>query len=479
MGEGGGQGAMRKSGKIILMTIASSGAIALSLGSSHADPGGFALRQSPYFQGTSMAGVAAGGASISSMFWNPATITQAGRGLTVEGDGTLDMPHADITPLLATSPTGVNLTPLGSSGDIFDKATLIPSAYAVYGLNNGLSFGLGLNSPFGLKTQPNALWSGMFYSQESNIKAIDATPTVAWKINNWLSVGAAAQIQYFRVRLDSAFPGSGLTGPFPFLAPLGPDELSLRGDSWGYGYTLGATLTPTSWTTIGVGYRSGLDQKTSGNIFRPSFVAPVVVPPFGLVPVAVPGTTVGFNATVPLPGAVTASIRQKITDSFTLLGTVEWTNWSRLNTVPVATPVLGLIPGIPTQLSFGWRDGWMYSAGLEYMCSRYLALRTGIGWEQSPITDATRSTRLPDADRLWVSGGATYKWNEQFSLDFAYTHIFVRDASINISPGSANPVFDPRLGTFIGTSSAAVDIVSVGLRYHFVPVGPRVVVRKG
>jgi long-chain fatty acid transport protein len=113
------------------------------------------------------------------------------------------------------------------------------------------------------------------------------------------------------------------------------------------------------------------------------------------------------------------------------------------------------------------------------MCSRYLALRTGIGWEQSPITDATRSTRLPDTDRLWVSAGATYKWNEQFSLDLAYTHIFIKDnTAINISAASGNPVFDPRLGTFIGTSSAWVDIFSVGLRYHFAPPAPAIA-RKG
>jgi hypothetical protein len=59
------------------------------------------------------------------------------------------------------------------------------------------------------------------------------------------------------------------------------------------------------------------------------------------------------------------------------------------------------------------------------------------------------------------------------SAGLCYTHIFVRDASFNISPGVNNPVFDPGLGTFIGTSSAAADIVSVGLRYHFVPVAPR------
>jgi long-chain fatty acid transport protein len=197
---------MQKSSKIILVTIASLGAITLSVGKSQADPGGFALRQSPYFQGTSMAGVAAGGGSISSMFWNPATMTQAGRGLTIEGDGTLDIPRANITPLFATSPTGVNLTGLGSSGDIFDKATLIPSFYAAYGLNDSLSFGLGFNSPFGLKTQPNPLWSGMFYAEESNIKAINITPTAAWKVNNWLSLGAAAQIQYFKGQARLGFP---------------------------------------------------------------------------------------------------------------------------------------------------------------------------------------------------------------------------------------------------------------------------------
>jgi long-chain fatty acid transport protein len=469
--------AMRGSIRIGLITIATFAAITLSMSNSQADPGGFTLRQSPYFQGTSWAGIAAGGASISSMFWNPATITQASRGFTVETDAILDSPHANVTPTLATSPTGVDLTGLGSSGDLFDKATFVPAFYSVYGLNNSISFGLGFNSPFGLKTQPNPLWSGMFHAEESNIKSINATPTVAWKINNWLSVGAGLQIQYFKVRLDSAFPGSGITGPFPLLAPLGPDELDLRGDSWAVGYTAGVTITPTAWTTIGVGYRSGLDQKTHGNLFRPGFVAPVVVPPLGLIPVALPPASTTFSATVPLPGAATASIRQKISNSFTLLGTVEWTNWSRLNTVPVVTPVAGL-PGIPTQLSFGWRDSWLVSGGIEYQWGRYFALRTGIGWDQSSITDQTRSPRLPDADRLWVSAGGTYKYNEQLSLDLAYSHIFLKDASINISAVSGNPVFSPGLGSFIATSSSWVDVFSVGLRYRFLPPAPAII-RKG
>jgi len=465
---------MRGAVKVVLIASAALSAFAFGVIKAHA--GGFTLRQSSYFQGTSWAGVAAGGPSVSAMFWNPATITQAGLGLTAEGAATIDSPRSDITPTVATSPTRVNLTPFGGSGDLFDKATLIPSFYAAYGLNNSISFGLGVNSPFGLKTSPNPLWSGMFYSQESKVKAIDTTPTVAWKINNWLSVGAGAQIMYFKVNLDSAFPGSGTTGPFPLLAPLAPDELSLHGDAWGVGFTAGATITPTPWTTIGVGYRSGIDQKTHGDIFRPAFVAPVVVPPFGLIPVGSPAASVTFNATVPLPGAVTASIRQKITDSFTLLGTVEWTNWSRLGTIPIT--ISAVAPGIPTQLPFEWRNSWMVSGGVEYQWGPRVALRAGLAWDQSPITDGTRGTRLPDADRLWVSAGATYKCNEQLGLEFAYSHIFLKDALINLSATSGNPTFNPGLGTFIGTASQEVDIFSIGLRYRFLPPAPPVI-RKG
>ena len=35
-----------------------------------------------------------------------------------------------------------------------------------------------------------------------------------------------------------------------------------------------------------------------------------------------------------------------------------------------------------------------------------------------------RTQRVPDTDRLWLSVGATYKWNDKLAFDFAYSHIF-------------------------------------------------------
>ena len=453
--------AIRGRMKAAMLTGAALGVGGLGIVSAHA--GGFYIHeQSAYFQGSSFAGAAAGGPSLSSMFWNPATITQHGLGFSTESSASVVFPRSDITPTIATSSTGANLVPLGPSGDI-SKDAFIPSSYYIYGLNNMISFGLALNAPFALRTQPSPLWAGLFYSQESEVKTINANPMISFKLTDWFSIGVGAQIQYFKVKLDSAFPGSG---SFPPFGPLLPGQLRIDGDSWDFGVTAGITITPTAWTTIGLGYRSQIDQKISGDIFRPPFILPV-----GATLVGIPAAFVNFDATVPLPDVATASIRQKVTETITLLGTVEWTNWSRLDTVPItvtSTPVVP--PGIPSALAFGWRDGWLFSGGVEYQWSPALALRGGLGWEISPVTDATRGTRLPDKDRLWLSVGGTYNWNERLSFDLGYSHLFVDDAAINLVPG--NPTFNPALGTFIGVANGEVDIFSVALRYRWVPPAP-------
>lgn len=77
--------------KSVLLGCTSIGVLLVTAAAANA--GGFALReQSAYGQGSSFAGIAAGGA-LSSMFWNPATITQF-NGKTVEQVVTGIMPNA-------------------------------------------------------------------------------------------------------------------------------------------------------------------------------------------------------------------------------------------------------------------------------------------------------------------------------------------------------------------------------------------------
>jgi long-chain fatty acid transport protein len=108
------------------------------------------------------------------------------------------------------------------------------------------------------------------------------------------------------------------------------------------------------------------------------------------------------------------------------------------------------------QLEPAWHDGWFFSLGAEYAWSPALTLRGGVAYEISPIQNADeRPARLPDSDRIWTSIGATYKWSEKISVDFAYTHLFAEDSSINRTDGGV---------LLLAEAESSVDILSVGLK---------------
>lgn len=401
-----------------------------------AQAGAFGLReQSATAQGLSFAGAASGSGELSSMFWNPATLTFA-PGFQSEWHATAILPRVEIEPTF-TLPAG--LATLGASGDIGLDA-VVPAGYTGYQVNDRLWLGLATGAPYGLATKPDYVWAGQLYARTTSVFSFEAAPTLAYKVNDWLSVGAAVRAQYFKVRYFSA------TGPSPLSpSPFSPSA-GLEGDSFGIGYSLGATLTPAAGTTIGIGFRSAVEQDLDGDF---------LVAGRALAPI---------RSRIVLPETVSVGVSQQLTDAFTLHGTIEWTNWSRLGSPRVYnTATDALLTSSPT-LPLEYKDGWFFSLGGEYRINPAWAVRAGIGYEISPIEIETRTPRLPDSDRVWLSLGATYNWSEQLSFDVAYSHLFtVGDNDINIGPG--HPSF--RGAALVADVDASVDIVSASVKYRW------------
>ena len=413
--------------------LACSGLAAVVAVTGTANAGGFAVReQSAWGQGASYAGVAAGG-DLSAMFWNPATMTQI-PGLQSESV------LSGILPYSANTPSAGNILP-GDTGNTA-KAALVPSGYYSWQFNRDMWLGLSVNAPFGLQVTFPDFWSGRdFAAGGTSLQTYNFTPSFAYRITDWLSIGVGMQVQYADAKFSA---GLGVTPGFQF---------NLAGTGWGYGFTAGATITPTPTTTIGIGYRSAIDQKISGSV--------VTTPPIV--------TSQAADATLNLPDIVSLGLRQRVGPQWTLLGTVEWSNWSRIGTSTVysgGAPLL-LLGAVPLSLPFQYKDGWLFSAGAEYAWDPMLTLRAGIGYEKSPITDDVRIPSLPDNDRYWASVGATYKWSSKLSFDFAYSHIFVKSTPINITPGSGNPWFSAVVVPYTGTVDSHIDIISVALKYRW------------
>jgi long-chain fatty acid transport protein len=394
--------------------------------------GGFAVHeQSAYGQGASFAGIAAGGA-LSGMFWNPAVMTQFG-GLSVETSAAGILPYAKQSP-----GAGSTLLPLGGVNNSGEDA-LVPSMYGSWQVAANVWVGMSITSPFGLSVNFPDVWAGRNYAQNTTLRTYNATPSVAVRVNEWLSIGAGIQIMYAKADLYS-----GLT----FGAPFGATHLNINGDGWGFGGMVGLTVTPAPGTVIGLGWRSAVDLDIDGVL---GLSAPL--------PLSTPGAV---STTLKLPDIVTLSARHQVNPALTLLGTVEWSNWSRIGTSNVNATVLGT----PVALPFQYSDGWFFAFGAEYAYTPNTTLRAGFAYEISPITDRVRTPRLPDNDRFWLSVGLSQRLPGNFLLDVAYSHLFVDNTSINIAPGSGNPWFNGVV-SYVGTVDAHVDIISIGLRYQF------------
>ena len=411
----------------------------LAVGVGSAQAGSFAIReQSASGMGQAFAGVAAGSAGVSSMFWNPATITDL-PGWQSSANVSLFMPYANLTPQAGTSPV---LLPLGPAGNMSPSA-LLPALYNSYQLNDRLWLGVSLNAPDGLASKPRSPSASQLYSLDSKLKSGEGAVDLAYKINEMVSVAAGLRVLYMGLNEQTA------------LAPIAAPPLStLKGDGWGIGYSLGATFKPSAGTELGIGYRSRITPEINGTL---NFDVPLPGP--------IPAGAYGVQLQLPVPEAVNVGVRQRLDDRFTAAATFEWTHWSILTSVPV---VGSPVPG--QTAPFFYRDGWMASLGGEYKWDSRLTLRAGIGYEQSPITDAIREVRNPDADRKWGALGLSYAVNDRLTFDLSYAHYLPGNVSIAIVPG--NPNFALVGLPFVGNVSGRLDIVSLGLNYRWDAASP-------
>ena len=406
-------------------------AAAILSGIAGAQAGAFAIReQSAEDLGDAFAGAATSGSSLSSMFWNPATMTSH-KGWQSTSAFSAILPYASIQSLNAISARPPN------SGNIGESA-LVPASSTSYQINDNLWAGLSINSPFGLSTKAQVPWNGGVYGQSSDARSINIRPTLAYKINEMFSIGFGLDIERFSLHLTNLDPKS----------PTTVDDL--KGSSWGIGATAGVTIKPAAGTEIGIGYRSQIRQNIHGSLSVAN----------GL------GGVFNVKSNVTLPDQINIGLRQKITDQFTGLAGFEWTHWSVFNKFPVVG-TSGPTTGVTiTNLGFKYRNGWFASLGGEYKATPNMTLRAGLAYEHSPISDVVRGVRLPDNNRIWTTAGLSYAIDKKLSFDLSYAHIFPAKTNIAITSAS-NPSFLAPGLALSATVKSHIDIVSVGLNYRW------------
>ncbi len=421
-------------------------------------------------QGNAYAGAAAHTPDASTIFFNPAGMTEIeGDQLTIAAHYILPKSNFNNDGSTASSSfEGSPFASLKGEDDNGGTPALVPNLYWVKAINETSKFGLGINSPFGLATEYNDDWVGRYHGVLSDLKIININPSYAYKVNDQLSIGAGVDVMLGTVELTSAVDFGAIcvatfgvnycidTGALPQQA----DGMAiLKGDNYddiNLGYNFGLTYKPTEESAIGVAYRSEVDIDVTGT-------ADFKVPAAGTF---VYGSNLfldtGLKASVTMPASLSLSYALE-SGKITYLTDVTWTGWSSFQELRVKYDNPSQPPTVTTE---GWEDTMRYSFGIDYQYNDETIYRVGVAYDETPTPNKERRTaRLPGSDRTWLSLGVSKQLDTDMSVDIGYSHLFVDDAPINNEFESERvPTLRANLN---GEYTASIDIFSVQLNWQY------------
>lgn len=410
--------------------------------SGHAMAAGFALQnQNGAGTGYAYAGSAAVAEDASTIFFNPAGMTYLAEGHHVTGaltllDRSLEFKDRGTNQLRVAAPP-VPAYPLGGDGGQAGGQSYVPAAFWTMSITPELRIGLGVSPTFGNATEWDDDFIGRYQGVYSEIKAINVNPSVAWKVNDVVSLGFGVNVVKFE---------ADLRGMVPIIAalPATVDGRSkLTGKDTGYGYNLGAMFQVTPSTRIGVSYRSTIDLKVKGKSESPAGVTPAQVK-------------------IELPDTASIALSQKIGDRLELLADYTWTGWSSIPSLRVTNRNTG---ALLTDEHLGFKDSYRVGLGAQYQYTDALRLRAGVAYDQSPVRSSSdRTVRLPDSDRTWLALGMNYKFTKQTSVDVGYAYLMFDDAKIDRQTVLGTTATTQYVR---GSFDTKVHILSVQLNHHF------------
>ncbi|TCV96189.1 long-chain fatty acid transport protein [Luteibacter rhizovicinus] len=460
------------------LTVAIAGAL---IAPQAANASAFQLKEnSAKALGRAFAGSTTAGDDASTIVNNPAGMT------LLKGN----VFQADVTGVnFSTKFTGTGHDAQGrpiSGGNGGDAGTTIPvpAMYFATQFADKWHVGVGFTAPFGFKTEYDSNWVGRYNGIKSDFKSLDATLSVSYDVSDTFAVGVSGIAQKTSAELTSAINfntvGLGLiqqaaaSGKLPpanaaalartwaTVVPPGSDGTArIKGDDWAYGWQVGGLWKLTPNDRLSLNYRSKISHTLEGtaNYTVPANVSAVLSNPAvgallgsGQPPFTHTTGTAGFTT----PAIASASFWHQ-DEKFGLGMDLSWTKWDSFKELRVNY-------GNPSQPAsvenYAWRNSWFASVGGEYYVNDKLTLRAGVAIDSTPTYDDTRSPRVPDSTRQWISFGVGYKATEHFELNAGFAHIFVNSAHIAGAKSATNDILT-------GENDDKGNLLSVSAKYAF------------
>ena len=444
----------------IRLSFAVASACAVSSASAPAFGSGFALmEQNASGLGNAFAGAAATAEDAGTVLYNPAglTLLPQGHQFAIGADGIRPSAKFEDRGSVASGGAlaGINpaaARPLGNTGGDAGDWIAVPFGYYATQLAPNWRFGVGVSAPFGLRTEYDPAWMGRFQAIKSDLRTINVNPSLAFRVNDSVSVGAGLNYQSVKAELTknvnyvaAVFGAAGAGAASLVPAANAEGRVTVKGDDYAWGWNAGVMFNPTPATRIGLAYRSSISYRIAGTVSFDN------APPGAL---GAAFATDNVHVDIEMPDSFSAAVAQQFGSRWTLLADATWTGWSKIKELKIVRDSGATLDTTPEN----FRNTWRVGVGTNYKFNDGWTLKAGVAYDQTPVNDADRTPRLPDSDRLWLALGAQFQVLKAAKVDIGYAHLFMKNASIDQTAGNATA-----FGRLTGTYKNSVDVL--GLQY--------------
>ncbi len=395
---------------------------------------------------TASAGRAALARDASTAATNPAGMTQLERSQVMVGALGLDI-HSKFTGQTTYTALDGSVDTDGS-GHNAGNFTPVGSLHYVHVADPDLRFGITTGSYFGLGMDYGDGWQGRYYVRNANLMTFAVNPSVAYKVNDWFSIGGGVSVLYGKLKEEVAINNSPLG-----LRNKNDGQLTVNSDDVGYGYNFGLLLTPKKGTRIGATYTSKIDLKFDDTATVDNATGPLA----GTIASRFNSSSLDMNMTI--PQTVTVSLVQQLTDNLALLANVGWQNWNQFGKFEVDAS--GVVGSTSKTLDADMKDTWQGAIGLHYRFAEPWLLMLGCAYDGSPIKNEKRSVALPLDRQIRYGTGIEYSVSKNLDLGCSYEYIDAGKSKVNQNRG-------PLAGNIVGQyDTNYISAFGLSMNYKF------------
>ncbi|MBJ3814452.1 long-chain fatty acid transporter FadL [Shimwellia pseudoproteus] len=343
---------------------------------------------------------------------------------------------------------GVDISGRSPSGRSLDAKNIAPTAWVpnihfVMPINDQFGFGASVTSNYGLATEFNDNYAAGSMGGKTDLETANLNLSGAYRLNDHWTFGVGFDAVYARAKIEryagdagvlaaSQLQQAGMSSLAQMAAGIPADTqiAKLKGNEWGFGWNAGILYEVDKNNRYAFTYRSEVKIDFDGD-YKSSLPSAynALLSNFGF-PMGTDGRTIGGSLGLNLPEMWEVSGYNRVAPKWAVHYSMAYTSWSQFQQLKAKNSA--------SQTLFykdeSFKDSYRIALGTSYYMDDTWTFRAGIAFDDSPVPASNRSISIPDQDRLWLSTGATYAFNQDASVDVGVSYMHGQHVTINEGP---------------------------------------------